>query len=36
MIWFPLGPPKFRGIMNGKAGRAAALPKFSDTLLLGA
>ena len=25
---------KFRGVINGKAGKAAALPKFSDTLTL--
>ena len=30
------GPPVFvyRGVINGKAGKAAALPKFSDTLTL--
>ena len=25
---------KFRGVINGKAGKTAALPKFSDTLTL--
>ena len=25
---------QFRGVINGKAGKAAALPKFSDTLSL--
>ena len=25
---------KHRGVINGKAGKAAALPKFSDTLTL--
>ena len=25
---------KSRGVINGKAGKAAALPKFSDTLTL--
>ena len=24
----------YRGVINGKAGKAAALPKFSDTLTL--
>ena len=24
----------FRGVINGKAGKAAALPKFSDTLVI--
>ena len=27
-------PPGARGVINGKAGKAAALPKFSDTLTL--
>ena len=25
---------EFKGVINGKAGKAAALPKFSDTLTL--
>ena len=27
-------PFTYRGVINGKAGKAAALPKFSDTLTL--